>query len=730
MTGLRYVRVINVDRSQWKFMSARQSTSPNEVSVSGVIEHIIFRSDDSDFAVAVLSVETEKQSMRLAGELGDIEVGETVSVMGKLVVDARFGPQIKVSAIAPQLPHTEEGIRRFLSSGRIEGIGPKLAKRLVSHFGEATIDIIANQPHRLAEVSGIGVKRRREITARVQEGTWQREAMIFLHGLGLGAAQSLKIWKRYDKQSISLVSTNPYRLVNDVRGIGFAKADGIALSLGITADSPTRIAAAIVFCLRSSLDDGNVFLPRAELIKRLGKLLGNEIDVVSLLNELVDEARLIEEEDAIYLPFAAETEVAVAEFFSTASESATAIVPALRNEELTDLAEGQADAVRMLVEHRICALTGGPGTGKTTTLRTLLSVLMSRSKRVALAAPTGRAAKRMSESTGYVASTIHRLLGYHPVDGFRVNAQAPLEVDVVIIDEASMIDQNLMYALIQALGKGTALILVGDADQLPSVGPGQVLKDVIDSGEVPTAALTEVFRQESNSQILQLAYDIRMGQKPALNLNTERSDFYWIDAEKPEDALGYIELMVSQRIPKRFALSAKGDIQVLCPMHKGACGTESVNQRLQAALNPEGTSLKRYPNFRLGDRIMQTSNDHQKEVYNGDLGFICHQDNDAVYIDFDGRVVSYQRNELDQLTLAYAVSIHKSQGSEYPAVVIPVLTEHWVMLSRNLLYTAVTRGKQLVILVGQRKALKQTIRQVDAHRRFTTLSKRIVEALS
>ena len=711
-------------------MSAGESKLQRELSLSGVIEHIIFRADDSDFAVAVLSVPQEKEPIRLAGDLGDIEVGETVAVMGKLVVDGRFGPQLKVSAIAPQLPHTEEGIRRFLASGRIEGIGPKLAERLVNHFGEETIDVIANQPHRLAEVSGIGVKRRREITLRVQQGTWQREAMIFLHGLGLGSAQSLKIWKRYEKQTISLVSSNPYRLVDDIRGIGFTKADGIALSLGIESSSATRVGAAIVFCLRSALDEGHVFLPRAELILRLNRLLGPEVQVIELLNALVEESRLIEDNEAIYLPFAADVERSLAKFFAEYGRQKVKCVPPIRDEELSALSDGQAEAVRTLVEQRVCTLTGGPGTGKTTTLKTLLSILRSRGKTVALAAPTGRAAKRMSESTGHQASTVHRLLGYHPVDGFRANAEQPLEADAIVIDEASMLDQNLMFALLEAIGDTTVLILVGDADQLPSVGAGQVLRDLIDSGEVPTAALTQVFRQASNSRILELAHDIRLGRLPDLGLQQGSADFYWIEAEKPDAAADYIETMVAQRIPSRFGLSSRGEIQVLCPMHKGACGTENINLRLQSALNPEGVALKRHPIFRLGDRIMQTSNDHQKEVYNGDLGYICHQDKEKVYVDFESRIVSYMHNELDQLALAYAVSIHKSQGSEYPAVVIPILTEHWVMLSRNLLYTGVTRGKQLVILVGQRKALKQAIRQTESTQRFTKLSSRIVEALS
>ncbi len=711
-------------------MSIDKPMQANDVSMSGVIERLLFRADDSDFAVALMSVDSGQPNIRLAGDLGDIEVGETVAVMGRVVHDPRFGEQVRVHAIAPKLPHTEVGIRRFLSSGKIEGIGPKLAERLVNHFGAETIEIITQRPHRLAEVSGIGTKRRAEITNRVQEGAWQRETMIFLHGLGLGSGQALKIWKQYREQTITAIKSNPYRLVNEIRGIGFLKADAMALSMGIEPESAMRISAAIVHALRSALDDGHVFLPRLSLLKRLNRLIGSEIDPIPLINLLVDEARLVEEYEGIYLPFAAEIEKELASFFVDAAQISFAQSMTVHPSELSSLSPGQAEAVHSVLNGRVCALTGGPGTGKTTTLKTILKILSARGLKVALAAPTGRAAKRMSESTGATASTIHRLLGYHPVDGFRLNSQSPLEVDVVVVDEASMIDQNLMQALVLALPEKASLLLVGDADQLPSVGPGQILKDVIDSGEIPTACLKEIFRQESGSRIIDVAHSIRTGSVPDLSVSSASSDFYWIEAADPMAALGYIEQMVVDRIPKRFGYESKTDIQVLCPMHKGGCGTENLNLALQNALNPDGVPLRKNPSFRLGDRVIQTSNDHQREVYNGDLGYICHQDRDKVYVEFDGRIVSYMHTEIDQLTLAYAVSIHKSQGSEYPVVIIPVLTEHWVMLGRNLLYTAVTRGKGLVILVGQKKALGQAIRNTESAYRFTSLPRRIWELLS
>ncbi|MGB0646302.1 MAG: ATP-dependent RecD-like DNA helicase [Bradymonadia bacterium] len=711
-------------------MTTKQDTSSSELSLTGVVDRVVFQSDDSDFAVAVLISDEDQKPIRLAGDLGDVEEGETVSVIGRFVIDPRFGPQLKVSAIAPQLPHTIVGIQRFLSSGRIEGIGPKLAQRLVDHFGAETIEVITNHSARLAEVPGIGRKRRAEITARVQEGAWQREAMIFLHGLGLGSAHALKIWKRYQRQTITAITLNPYRLVNDVRGIGFSKADQMALSLGLEPDGDVRLCAAVVHVLKHALDDGHVFLPRALLLERLERLIGNEINVRPMVNALIDEGRLVEEFDGVYLSFAAEIERSLAEFFISASTQSISNLAPVEPAELSELSQGQGLAVSTLMSRRVGTLTGGPGTGKTTTLNTLIRVFKRRKLRVTLAAPTGRAAKRMQESTGEVATTIHRLLGYHPVDGFRVNAQEPLDTDLVIVDEASMIDQNLMHALTLALGDDTRLILVGDADQLPSVGAGQVLKELIDSGELPTASLTEVFRQAAGSRILDVAHDVRCGFVPNLEPSQNLSDFYWVEAKTSELAGQHIETMIAERIPSRFGVNPKSDVQVLCPMHKGSCGTESLNQRIQQVLNPDGDAVRRHGWFRLGDRVIQCVNEHQKEVYNGDLGYICHQDSERTYIDFDGRVVGYMHNELDQLTLAYAVSIHKSQGSEYPVVIVPVLTEHWVMLARNLLYTAVTRGKRLVILVGQRKALKRAIMNTDSAHRYTSLAKRMWELVS
>ena len=706
-------------------MSVQVPNTQATLALDGVVEKVIFQSEDQEFSVAVIRCEESGKSIRIAGAFSDVEPGETVSVTGTMVTDSRFGPQVKVTALAPRLPHSEEGIRRFLASGRVEGIGPKLADRLVKHFGSETIKIISDTPERLKEVPGIGSKRRKEITSRIRNGIWHREAMIFLHGLGLGAAEALKIWKRYEQNTVHRIRNNPYRLIAELGGFGFKKTDRIALNLGIQPDSDTRIEAAVLYAIKSSMDEGHVCIPRDRLKQRVNRLVNSDIDCEVLIDTLISEKRLVENDGSVFLSFAYHLELKLAEYFATSSRL---VYTYEGGHELPNtLSSEQKCAVELVMRHHISLLTGGPGTGKTTTLKAILAAITACGESVALAAPTGRAAKRMTESTGHMASTLHRLLGYHPQDGFRLNSENPLTVNWVIVDEASMIDISLMHGLLDALATETRLVLVGDADQLPSVGPGQILKDLINSQMIPVAHLKTIFRQATDSRIVEAAGSVREGRMPTPPQDGSTSDYYWIETNDAEQTSRLIETMVSIRIPSRFGFSAEREIQLLTPMHRGKCGTEVLNRQLQGLINPHGQPLNQRQQFRIGDKVMQVVNDHEREVYNGDMGELKFYGSDGVIVDFDGHVVTYKHDELEQLTLAYAVSIHKSQGSEYPVVIIPVLTEHWVMLNRNLLYTAITRGKSLVILIGQRKALRRAVENIEGLQRFTQLSERIVE---
>ncbi|MBV71435.1 MAG: ATP-dependent RecD-like DNA helicase [Myxococcales bacterium] len=710
-------------------MSDKTHIDASSETIEGTVKRVLFRGDDDRFAVALLALDDQTDVLRIAGELGGLGDGDRVRLIGRYRQDARFGHQFKVSACQPILPHTESGLIAYLSSGRIPSIGPKLAQRLVDYFSTETLDIIIHAPNRLCEVDGIGPKRSKEICEQVTDQVFQRDALIFLQGLELGPALANRIWHRYHEQTIHLVRENPYRLAEEVGGIGFKTADQIAQTLGFSADSPIRAAAALIHMLGRALEDGHVYLPKPELVTRVEKLIGDDAPIGLELDRLIEEGRLIDD-GGLYLKTVLATEIELAEQIE--GRLMAEIDPLQLDDDFIDnrlglsLADEQQSAVELASKHPLLILTGGPGTGKTTTVRAIQKMFATAGLQVTLAAPTGRASRRLAEATGVTASTIHRLLGYHPVEGFRHDENEPLEGDAFIIDEVSMLDQNLAIALMRAIPSRARIVFVGDSDQLPSVGAGNVLSDLMASGRVETMTLTTVHRQANDSQIVTSAYQILNGQQPDSGQPSEESDFFIVPADTPERAAELIETMIKHRIPNRFELDPVEDIQVLTPMHRGVCGANRLNERLQMLLNPDGRTVRKGPvSYRVGDKVMQQKNDYQKDVFNGDVGRIIAQSATGAVIRFDQRVIEYDREGLDRIGLAYACSVHKSQGSEYPAVIVPVLTEHWLMLQRNLLYTAVTRGKQLVIVVGQEKALMRAIRNTDGLARYTQLNHRL-----
>lgn len=710
-------------------MRAPPDATAGQQTLDGTLDRVLYRSDDDRFVVAVVTPDGQSQPIRAVGELAGLHEGERVRLMGDHRLDPRHGPQFKVVAAYPLLPQTKQAVQDWLAGGHVKSVGPKLAERLVAWFGEKTLHVILDAPERLEEVDGIGPKRRREIASQVHERAHQRDALIFLQSLGVQAGNARRIFKRYEAKTIPLVRQNPYRMAEEVSGIGFATADRIARALGFGERDPARAAAALVHLLARAGDEGHVFLPRGELLDRAEALLGDVDVVTQVLDVSVAEGRLIDEGGAIYLESSWAIELEITERLG---HLLAATVPPLRVDVQRfeadtgmHLADAQRAALDLAATAPVMVLTGGPGTGKTTIVRALLHQLQSEGA-VALAAPTGRAARRMAEATGSEASTLHRLLGYRPGEGFRRDDEDPLEVRAVVVDEASMVDQMLMAALLRAVMPGTRLILVGDADQLPSVGAGNVLADLLAAGTVPHVRLTEIFRQAQASRIVVEAHRILAGEPPRAPRDPDSSDFFLVRAGDPTRAAELIRTMVAERIPARFGLHPIDDVQVLAPMHRGVCGAQQLNTLLQDALNPDGAPAERgKKRFRVGDKVMQVRNDYDKEVFNGDLGRIEGLSKKGLVVRFDGRLLDYEGEALDNLVLAYACSVHKSQGSEYPAVVVPVLTEHWVMLQRNLLYTAMTRGKRLVVLVGQPRAIGRAARNIEGMQRYTGLAARL-----
>jgi exodeoxyribonuclease V alpha subunit len=658
-------------------------------------------------------------------------------------VDTKFGQQFRVESCLSVLPATIVGIQKYLGSSLIKGIGPIMARRIVDKFGLETFDIIEDTPERLREAEGIGPIRTERITNAWQEQKEIREVMVFLQGHEVSPAYAVKIYKIYGDKAISVVKENPYRLALDINGIGFKTADKIARSMGIDPNSQIRAEAGIIHVLSELVDEGNVYYPDQELKKKAGELL--EVDPAILetaLATLAEQDRIMIEEltegKAVYLTPLYAAEANVARRLKTLIESTKQplqldvekAIEWVQGINRIELAETQKQAIKKAVTGKVLVLTGGPGTGKTTLVNSLVMILEKKGQRILLASPTGRAAKRLSEVTGKEAKTIHRLLEFSPKEGgFKRNEDNPLDADLVVIDEASMVDTILMNNLLKAVPVTATLLLVGDVDQLPSVGPGNVLKDIIASGCVETVILTEIFRQAQESLIIVNAHMVNRGEFPQLKPQQgQRSDFYYIEKNTPEEVLAVIKELCGKRLPNAFHFSPLDDIQVMTPMHRGTVGVSNLNAELQRLLNPEGKVITRGGRlFRANDKVMQTKNNYEKDVFNGDIGRIVSIDFDEqqVQVKFDDRLVNYELSDLDDLVLAYAISIHKSQGAEYPAVVVPLLSQHYIMLQRNLLYTAITRAKRLVVLVGSKSAIAIAVRNNKVQHRYTNLAARL-----
>jgi exodeoxyribonuclease V alpha subunit len=708
-------------------------------ALAGLVERVTFHNLENGFCVLRVKARGHRDLVTVVGHAAMITAGEFVQISGTWVNDRTHGQQFRASFLKVTPPTTVEGIERYLGSGMIRGIGPVYAKRLVRAFGEAVFDLIEQQPTRLREVTGIGAKRAARIIAGWVEQKVIREIMLFLHANGVGTSRAVRIYKTYGNDAVRVISENPYRLARHIRGIGFRTADQIAAKVGIEKTALVRVRAGISYALAEAMNEGHCGLPLAELTALTGKLLEVPEPLIETALELELEAGdvvadQIEGRPCAFLAGLYRAEQTIAERLRLLVSGGPAwppidaarAIPWVERRTGMQLAQSQREAVRLALASKALVITGGPGVGKTTLVNSILKIVIAKHVRVALCAPTGRAAKRLSESTGLEAKTIHRLLETDPRTGeFRRTEEHPLDCDLLVVDEASMIDVLLMRSLLRAIPDEAGLLIIGDVDQLPSVGPGQVLADIIAANVLPVVRLTEVFRQAAGSRVITNAHRINRGQMPELTNGNAPSDFYFIDAAEPEDGVTKIVAVVRDRIPKAFGLNPIRDVQVLCPMNRGGLGARSLNIELQKALNPPGGArVERFGwTYGPGDKVMQVENDYDREVYNGDLGIVQQVDEEEaeLVVAFDGRDVRYGFGELDELVLAYATTIHKSQGSEYPAVVIPLVTQHYMMLARNLLYTGVTRGKRLVVLVGQRKALAIAVRSQGSRRRWSKL---------
>ena len=699
-----------------------------------VVERITYQNPENGYSVLKVKVKGYSDLVTLVGNLLEVPVGSVLLCRGEWKVDKCYGSQFVAATWEETMPATVYGIEKYLGSGLVKGIGPRFARAIVQRFGTETIDIIETEIERLYEVPNIGRKR----VAKIRE-SWEKQkdiknVMLFLQGYGVSTAYAAKIYREYGKESIEKVRENPYRLADDIWGIGFKTADGIAAKMGYEKEDPRRCRSGILYTLGQLSDEGHVYAGEEQLVKTAGQLLeAGETAIRDTLAGMLQAEDLILDKDAIYLPPFYHAECGTSRRLRDLAQSTGRSLfdglfdpSSLTAETGIEYDEVQLAAIRQAVTSKVMVLTGGPGTGKTTTTQGIIAALKKAGLRVLLAAPTGRAAKRMSEATGMEAKTIHRLLEYNPQDGYKRNDENPLEGDALIVDECSMIDILLMNNLLKAVPVGMRLVLVGDIDQLPSVGAGNVLRDVIDSQRIPVVRLVRIFRQAQKSRIVMNAHTINQGRFPDTS-NGRDTDFFFMREDDPERAAETIVRLVKERLPRAYRESPDR-IQVLTPMQRGVVGAANLNLLLQQALNPSGPSLNRGGyTYRQGDRVMQQRNNYDKDVFNGDLGYIREVDTEerTLKVDFDGKWVEYDVTELDELTLAYATTIHKAQGSEYPIVVMPVLMTHFVMLQRNLIYTGITRAKKICVLLGAAKALAYAVRNVSVLKRNTRLKERL-----
>jgi exodeoxyribonuclease V alpha subunit len=749
-------------------MTSSGSTAALPVILDGVLERVTFANPETGYTIARIApdrgtgrgpVSASTELVTVVGPLLGAQVGESLRLRGRWASHPKYGRQFEVHSYTTVLPATEQGIRRYLGSGLIKGIGPVMAERMVDHFGADIMHIIDEAPQRLIEVDGLGPKRTERITRAWAEQKAIKEVMIFLQGVGVSTSLAVKIYKKYGDESIQTVKQDPYRLATDVWGIGFKTADAIAASVGIAPDSPERIRAGLAYTLSEAADDdGHCYLPEPALVAQAAKILAVPADLIPpCLADLAADSGVVCEEipapaeeasplRAVYLPPFYHSERSLAAALRRLLFSGADRLPSfqsvdwdkafgwLRGRTGTDLAPEQADAVKRALTGKVAVLTGGPGCGKSFTVRSVIELARARNAKVVLAAPTGRAAKRLTELTGHDAATIHRLLQLRPGGEPAYDADNPLDADLVVVDETSMVDVILANKLVKAVPPGAHLLLVGDVDQLPSVGAGEVLRDLIAAGTLPVVRLTKIFRQAQQSGIVVNAHKINAGQPPALR---GYPDFYWFTCDETEAAAQLVTDIVARRIPARFGLDPRRDVQVLCPMHRGPAGAGNLNLLLQEALTPyrDGQPERRYGGrvFRVGDKVTQLRNNYDKGaagVFNGTVGTVTGmslEDHMLTVLTDEDETLRYDFDELDELAHAYAVTIHRSQGSEYPAVVIPLTTSSWMMLQRNLLYTGVTRAKKLVVLAGSRRALAAAIRTKGSGRRHTALAHRLAD---
>ncbi len=718
------------------------------MTIRCVVERITYQNPENGYSVLKVHVKGYDDLVTVVGNLLDANVGSVLLVEGEWKVDARYGRQFMAARWEETLPATVYGMEKYLGSGLIKGVGPKYAKKIVQRFGTDTFTVIEDDIQLLIEIPGIGHKRIKMIAESWERQKEVKNVMLFLQEHGVSTAFAARIYRQYGNESIAKMKENPFRLADDIWGIGFKTADGIAQKLGFGKEAYVRLRSGIMYTLSELADEGHVYACKDQLIEKASSLLEAEDNcIIMTMDQMLRDKDLIQEEDAIYLPpfYYAETGTAN-KLKRLAAEPAqdrlwVQLARARRetgNEGLSvdaarigqalgmEYDEIQADAIRRAAMAKVMVLTGGPGTGKTTTTQGIIAAYRAYGLKILLAAPTGRAAKRMTEATGLEAKTIHRLLECKPPEGYQKDEENPLEGDVLIVDECSMIDIILMNSLLKAIPVGMRLILVGDIDQLPSVGAGNVLRDIIDSGSFPVVRLTRIFRQAQESRIVMNAHRINGGQMPDIS-NGKATDFFFVQREEPEEAAAEIVKLVKEKLPRYYG-KAPADIQVLTPMQKGVVGATNLNLALQEALNPEGEGLRRSGFvYRVNDKVMQIKNNYDKEVFNGDIGMIEAVDmaDRTLMVNFDNRRIMYDSTELDELVHAYATTIHKAQGSEYPIVVMPVLMTHFVMLQRNLIYTGITRAKRILVMVGTRKALAYAVRNVTVTARNSMLRDRL-----